>query len=228
MIVGSASLALLIAAAIRAFLFQPFSIPSSALAPTVLAGDYVFVSKFPYGYSRFSLPPGEASFKGRTAGAPPQRGDVVVFKLPKDERTDYIKRIIGLPGDKIQLIDARLYINGEEVAREPMSDYRTTDAEGRATAVPHYLETLPNGVSHEIIQKDGDTGYWSNTDVYSVPPDCYFMMGDNRDNSQDSRVLSEVGYVPLDNIEGRAEIIYFSVDPDRGLPRFDRFFQRVR
>src|SRR5580692_3431905 len=194
--------AILIALAIRTVAFEPFNIPSGSMIPTLLVGDYLFVSKYSYGYSKYSLPLGLPLFDGRIMGSEPKRGDIAVFKLPKDGKTDYIKRVIGLPGDRIQMIDARLYINGQETAREPLPAYKTIDAYGRPADVPHYKETLPNGVSHEIIQKDGDSGYWSNTPVYTVPPGHFFMMGDNRDNSQDSRVLSEVGYVPFENFEG--------------------------
>ncbi len=204
--------ALLIALVVRTLLFQPFNIPSGSLVPTLLVGDYLFVSKYSYGYSKYSLPLGLPLFEGRIMASEPKRGDIAVFKLPKDSKTDYIKRVIGLPGDRIQMIDARLYINGQETQRTPLPPYHTIDDFGRPADVPHYMETLPNGVSHEIIQKNGDSGYWSNTPVYTVPPAHYFMMGDNRDNSQDSRVLSEVGYVPFENFEGRAEIIFFSID----------------
>jgi signal peptidase I len=229
--------ALFIALVVRTFLFQPFNIPSGSLVPTLLVGDYLFVSKYSYGYSKYSLPLGLPLFDGRIMGTEPKRGDIAVFKLPKDGKTDYIKRVIGLPGDRIQMIDARLYINGQEVRREPLPPYHTIDAYGRPADVHHYKETLPNGVSHEIIQKDGDTGYWSNTQVYTVPPGNFFMMGDNRDNSQDSRVLSEVGYVPFENLEGRAEVIFFSIDENASAwriwewpstVRWSRIFQRIK
>ena len=177
--------ALLIALVVRTLLFQPFNIPSGSLVPTLLVGDYLFVSKYSYGYSKYSLPLGLPLFEGRIMASEPKRGDIAVFKLPKDSKTDYIKRVIGLPGDRIQMIDARLYINGQETQRTPLPPYHTIDDFGRPADVPHYMETLPNGVSHEIIQKNGNSGYWSNTPVYTVPPAHYFMMGDNRDNSQD-------------------------------------------
>ncbi|HEV3246510.1 MAG TPA: signal peptidase I [Beijerinckiaceae bacterium] len=229
--------ALLIALVVRTLLFQPFNIPSGSLVPTLLVGDYLFVSKYSYGYSKYSLPLGLPLFEGRIMASEPKRGDIAVFKLPKDSKTDYIKRVIGLPGDRIQMIDARLYINGQETQRTPLPPYHTIDDFGRPVDVPHYMETLPNGVSHEIIQKNGDSGYWSNTPVYTVPPEHYFMMGDNRDNSQDSRVLSEVGYVPFENFEGRAEIIFFSIDENASAwklwewpstVRWNRIFQHIK
>ena len=209
--------ALLIALVVRTFLFQPFNIPSGSLIPTLLIGDYLFVSKYSYGYSKYSFPFSPNLFSGRVVGTPPKRGDVAVFKLPLDNSTDYIKRVIGLPGDKIQLIDARLYINGQMVAREPTQKVTTTDQFGQEVEVPTYKETLPGGVTHLIIQRDGDNGFYSNTAVYEVPQGDYFMMGDNRDNSTDSRVAPEqggVGYVPFENFVGRAELIFFSIRED--------------
>jgi len=209
--------ALLIALVVRTFLFQPFNIPSGSLIPTLLIGDYLFVSKYSYGYSKYSFPLSPNLFSGRILATPPKRGDVAVFKLPLDNSTDYIKRVIGLPGDKIQLINARLYINGQMVPREPIQKVTTTDQFGNDVEVPTYNETLPGGVTHRIIQRDGDNGFYSNTSVYEVPQGDYFMMGDNRDNSTDSRVAPEqggVGYVPFENFVGRAELIFFSIKED--------------
>jgi signal peptidase I len=203
---------LLIALIVRTLLFQPFSIPSGSLIPTLLVGDYLFVSKYAYGYSRYSIPFGPPIFSGRIWGAEPERGDVVVFKLPTDNSTDYIKRVIGLPGDRIQMISGILHINGQSVLRERTDDFVIHDAFGRSIAVPQYLETLPNGVTHRIIELAGDVGPWDNTPVYTVPPGHFFMMGDNRDNSDDSRDLSNIGYVPFENLVGRAGMIFFSID----------------
>ena len=204
--------ALLIAVVVRTVLFQPFNIPSGSLIPTLLVGDYLFTSKYSYGYSRYSIPFGPPLFSGRLWGSEPKSGDISVFKLPKDNSTDYIKRVIGLPGDKIQVVEGILQINGKAVQRERIADYETSDAFGRTIAVPQYQETLPNGVSHRIIERDGDRGYWDNTYVYTVPAGHFFMMGDNRDNSTDSRDESSVGFVPFENLVGRAEIIFFSID----------------
>ncbi|MDH7794629.1 MULTISPECIES: signal peptidase I [unclassified Beijerinckia] len=232
--------ALLIAIVVRTLLFQPFNIPSGSMIPTLLIGDYLFVSKYSYGYSKHSMPFSPDLFSGRVLASEPKRGDVAVFKLPRDGSTDYIKRVIGLPGDRVQMIEGKLYINSQLVPRAPISKIRTRDAFGRDAEVPTYKETLPNGVSYTVIERDGDTGFYDNTNVYTVPPGNYFMMGDNRDNSTDSRVPSNdggVGYVPFENFVGRAELIFFSID--EGEPawqvwrwpwtvRWDRIFTPVR
>lgn len=204
--------ALIIALIIRTFLFQPFNIPSGSMKATLLVGDYLFVSKFSYGYSRYSFPLSLPPFEGRIFGSSPERGDVVVFKLPKDNETDYIKRVIGLPGDKIQMIGGQLNINGVPVKREPMPDFIGEDPCGTEAVarVKRWRETLPNGVTYETLDCQ-DNGFYDNTPVYEVPPNNYFMMGDNRDNSTDSRVQSAVGYVPSENLIGRAQVIFFSV-----------------
>ncbi len=229
--------ALLIAVVVRTVLFQPFNIPSGSLIPTLLIGDYLFVSKYSYGYSKHSIPFSPPVFSGRLMGSEPKRGDIAVFKLPKDNSTDYIKRVIGLPGDKIQVVEGILQINGKAVQRERIADYETSDAFGRTIAVPQYQETLPNGVSHRIIERDGDRGYWDNTYVYTVPAGHFFMMGDNRDNSTDSRDEASVGPVPFVNFVGRAEIIFFSIDEDASAwkiwqwpwtVRWSRMFQPIR
>ena len=203
--------AVLIAFGIRTFFFEPFNIPSGSMIPTLLIGDYLFVSKFTYGYSRHTVAFGANLFDGRILGSPAQRGDVAVFKLPTDNHTDYIKRVIGLPGDRIQVISGVLYINGEAVPRERIEDAPGLDCLGRP-GVPQYVETLPNGKRHRIQECLGDNGALDNTPVYTVPARHYFMMGDNRDNSQDSRVLSLVGYVPEENLVGKAQFLFFSLE----------------
>jgi len=199
--------ALLIALVIRSLLFQPFSIPSGSMKGTLLVGDYLFVSQFSYGYSRYSLPLGLPLFSGRIFGAEPKRGDVVVFALPRDPSTDYVKRVIGLPGDRIQVIGGLLHINGVAVKRERVSNF-IDDEDG--SAVRRWHETLPNGVSYEVLDLQDDS-FLDDTQEYVVPPGHYFMMGDNRDNSLDSRVPSEVGYVPFENIIGKAQIVFISM-----------------
>jgi len=203
--------ALLIALVIRTLLFQPFNIPSGSLIPTLLIGDYLFVSKYTYGYSKHSVPFSPPLFSGRVWAAEPKRGDIAVFKLPTDNSTDYIKRVVGLPGDRIQMIDGILHINNTAVKRERIADYVAQDNWGRSRPVMQYRETLPNGVSHQIIENEGDTGTFDNTAVFTVPAGHFFMMGDNRDNSLDSRDRS-VGFVPFENFVGRAEIIFFSIE----------------
>src|SRR5215216_2340084 len=228
--------ALIIAAVIRTFLFQPFNMPSGSMKATLLFGDYLFVSKYTYVYSHYSLPYSPNLFSGRIWASEPKRGDVVVFRLPKDDSVDYIKRVIGLPGDRIQMIDGVLQINGQPVKRERAEEFVETDENGRVQRVKRWRETLPNGVVYTSLDLT-DRGYYDNTDVYAVPAGHFFMMGDNRDNSTDSRVLSAVGYVPFENIIGRAEIIFFSVaEGERAWAvwrwpwavRWDRLFSIVR
>jgi signal peptidase I len=209
--------AVLIALVVRTVLIEPFSIPSRSMLPTLLVSDYLFVSKFSYGYSRYSLPFSIALWRGRIFPAQPKRGDVVVFKLPTDNTTDYIKRVIGLPGDRIQVKAGRLYINGKIVERKPAGEYLDVQHEnGNNTITYHrYLETLPGGKTHYILELSDDTPFVDNTDVYVVPENHYFMMGDNRDNSRDSRYITEVGYVPFVNLIGRADFIFFSLREDK-------------
>jgi len=203
--------AVLIALVIRTLAYEPFSIPSRSMQPTLHVGDYLFVSKFAYGYSRYSMPFSPPLFEGRVFGTEPARGDVAVFKLPSDPSVDYIKRIVGLPGDRIQVRDGILHINGEPVEREKVR----SEGDGPADATI-YRETLPNGESH-LIRERTDQAYLDDTRTYTVPAEHYFMMGDNRDASQDSRVQGKVGFVPFENLVGRASFIFFSFDGDTGL-----------
>ena len=237
--------ALAIAMVVRVFLYQPFNIPSGSMKETLLVGDYLFVSKLSYGYSRYSFPLGLNLFSGRILGGEPKRGDVAVFKLPRDNTTDYIKRVIGLPGDEINVRKGVVFINGKEVPRVRAGSFDTFERGQPLTNVPVYEETLPNGVKYKVldITPNGD---WDNAGPYIVPAGHYFMMGDNRDNSTDSRVPPSqggVGYVPLENFIGRADIIFFSArstadEPD-AFPlwkpwawpfdvRWSRFFNLVR
>jgi signal peptidase I len=199
--------ALVLAVIIRSVLFQPFSIPSGSMRPTLLEGDYLFVSKYAYGYSNASIPFSPKLFEGRIWAGVPERGDVVVFKFPPDPKLDYIKRVIGLPGDKIQMIGGVLHINGEAVKREKTGQIDDFDVTEMERPVDVYRETLPNGVSYDTLDSSKTVG--DDTREFVVPDGNYFMMGDNRDNSSDSRF--NVGMVPAENLVGRANIIFFSI-----------------
>lgn len=231
--------ALAIALVFRSFILEPFNIPSGSMVPNLLIGDYLLVEKWPYGYSRYSFPFGPPIFEGRIPDVQPHRGDVVVFKTPVDNRTDFIKRLIGLPGDQIQMRNGVLYLNGQMVPRKQVADAvipvtreedcaewgtrfeltQRVPATGGETAVCRYRqfqETLPGGKSYTVIDQSANSP-GDNTDVYVVPEGHYFMMGDNRDNSADSRFppfgpAGGVGYVPAENLVGKAEIMFFSLD----------------
>jgi signal peptidase I len=227
--------AVLIALGIRTLAFEPFNIPSESMLPTLLVGDYLFVSKYSYGYSRHSIPLSPPLFEGRVFARPPERGDVAVFKLPRDNKTDYIKRIVGLPGDRLQMRGGVLYINDQPVKRERVADFVYRDRMGNPYRIPRYRETLPNGASYDTLDLI-ENGEHDNTKVYAVPPGHYFAMGDNRDNSLDSRVETGVGLVPAENLVGRAEILFFSTDGTARLwefwkwpmaTRFSRLFRTV-
>lgn len=220
-IVRSFLFMVLLALIFRSIAFEPFHIPSGSMLSTLYEGDYIFVSKYSYGYSRFSFPLSPKLFDGRVMATAPERGDVVVFRNPTNTSVDYIKRVIGLPGETIQMKHGRLYINGKMVEQTRDGEVDLPDDQGESHLVPRYNETLPNGVTH-IVLDDYKEGPADNTKIYTVPEGHYFMMGDNRDHSQDSRFEDAVGYVPFENIIGRAEIIAFSWKGLKG-----RFFKAI-
>ena len=228
--------ALLIALFIRSFFFQPFYIPSSSMEPNLLIGDRLFVSKYSYGYSQHSFPFSPKIFTGRILKKIPKRGDVVVFKTPADNRTDYIKRLIGLPGDKVQIINKDLYLNGIKIEKKQVETSLNINCGGEILKVDVYEETLPNGTKYlAVYRKDGTM---INSDVFIVPNDHYFFLGDNRDCSKDSRFLSSVGYVNFNNLVGKARIIFFSTNKKKGsffkfwnwnqIVRKDRLFKKIK
>jgi signal peptidase I len=208
-VIRQVTIAVVIALGIRSFLAEPFNIPSGSMIPTLLVGDYVFVTKYSYGYSRHSFPLSPPVFSGRTSDTLPARGDVAVFKTPQDNKTDYIKRVMGLPGDRVQVREGRVYINEKLVDRRFVEDYVYRTESGYTIRTRRYEETLPGGRKHTIIEQS-DSGPLDNTRVFTVPAGHLFMMGDNRDGSEDSR--ASVGFVPVENLVGKAQIIWLSVD----------------
>ncbi len=217
--------ALLIALAVRTVAFEPFHIPSGSMIPTLLIGDFVFVSKYSYGYSRYSIPFSPPLFgwskTGRIMGSFPKRGDVVVFRNTRDTSQDWVKRVIGLPGDHIQVKQGLLFINGKQLPRDTVGDYEAPDANGTRVLAKEYSETLPNGVRHPILKYSDEDHFdvasevdANNTTEYVVPDDDLFMMGDNRDDSMDSRFQNALGFVPLENVVGKAQFIFFSFDAE--------------
>jgi signal peptidase I len=205
--------ALLIALFLRVIFFQPFTIPSASMEPNLYEGDYIIVSKFTYGWSRHSIPFSPPLFHGRFMERPAHRGDIVVFKLPRDNHTDYVKRLIGVPGDRIQMKNGLLYLNDVQVPRQFLGVTKEDSGYGFVRDVMKYRETLPGGKSY-TTNDFGTDGELDNTDVFVVPQDHYFMMGDNRDNSADSRDPNGgVGFVPAENLVGKAQIILLSWKP---------------
>ncbi|MEM8771270.1 MAG: signal peptidase I [Pseudomonadota bacterium] len=215
--------AVAIALVLRIVIFQPFNIPSGSMKPNLLVGDFLIVSKPTFGYSRASLvyPLTRLPLEGRLLGGTPDRGDVVVFKNRMDGNKDYIKRVVGMPGDQIRMMNGVLHINGVAVQKEQAVEVNVADCRYTGAAAPVYRETLPNGITYIVQECSGDTGAYDNVGPYQIPADCFFMMGDNRDESQDSRVTSAVGSgtscglsgaVHKNDIVGRAERLFFSVD----------------
>ena len=228
--------ALVIAIIIRSMFVQPFYIPSSSMEPNLLVGDRLFVTKYSYGYSKHSFPFSPSIFKGRILFNEPKRGDVVVFKTPADNRTDYIKRLIGLPGDKIQFIDENLYINNSEILKSRLSNNDKIFCGSNIIDVLTFEEVLPNNKKYQTVYLKNNT--FRNSDKFEVPEGYYFFLGDNRDCSKDSRFLTSVGYVHKNNLVGKARFIFFSSDKNIGSIfafwkwnksiRFDRFFKKIQ
>ena len=228
--------ALIIAVIIRSLFIQPFYIPSSSMEPNLLVGDRLFVTKYSYGYSKHSFPFSPPIFKGRIFFEKPQRGDVVVFKTPADNRTDYIKRLIGLPGDEIRFIDSNLYLNNSEIIKSKISSSDVIFCGKKKLDVFTFEELLPNNKKYISVYLKNFS--FQNSDSFIVPKDHYFFLGDNRDCSKDSRFLTSVGYVHKNNLVGKARFIFFSSDKNIGSIfafwkwnksiRFDRFFKKIQ
>ncbi len=202
--------ALIIAILIRSLLFQPFYIPSSSMEPTLLVGDRIFVSKYAYGYSKHSFPFSPNFSNERFFSKSPERGDLVVFKTPADNRTDYIKRLIGIPGDTIQFVEGEIFINNKKILRQKTESEKIIRCGNFLLKTDTYIETLPNGFKHLVVYKK--KGSLKNSKIFKVPENHYFLLGDNRDCSKDSRYLDSVGYVNNLNLVGKAKIIFFSND----------------
>ena len=229
-------IALVIAIIIRSLLFQPFYIPSSSMEPTLLVGDRIFVSKYTYGFSKHSFPFSPPVLNKRIFNSKPDYGDLIVFKTPADNRTDFIKRLIGFPGDEIQFINGELYLNKKKIIREEIKEKFQIKCGKEISEVISYMEILPNGKRYLAVYNK--TGSMMNTDKYVVPDEHYFFLGDNRDCSRDSRFLSSVGYVHEINLIGKAKIIFFSNDTKKGSVlkfwnwknsiRINRFFKKLK
>ena len=230
----SISLAVFVALIIRSFFAEPFNIPSGSMKPNLLVGDFIFVSKWTYGYSKHSLPFSLPLIPNRIFDSMPERGDVAVFKTPQDNRTDYIKRIIGLPGDKIKIINGQIIINDNLIMRKKNQDFIDVGKNYKTRRIRKYTEYF---YEHEVEVLDiTDNGIVDNTPMYVVPDNHFFVMGDNRDNSQDSRFLNKVGYIPVENLVGKAQLIFFSLENSRFFEiwkwptsiRFERLMNKIK
>tara|TARA_B100000575_G_scaffold287924_1_gene287057 strand:+ start:4391 stop:5119 length:729 start_codon:yes stop_codon:yes gene_type:complete len=227
-------LAIIIALLIRSFIFEPFNIPSGSMKPNLLVGDFIFVSKYSYGFSKHSLPFSLPILPGKFFSKIPKRGDVVVFKTPENNRTDFIKRVIGLPGDKIQIIDGHIIINNSKILRKKMNDFIDNDKNITNKRIRKYKEYFFENEIEVLDIIDG--GIVDNTNIYTVPNNHFFVMGDNRDNSQDSRFINSVGFVPFNNLVGKAQFIFFSLENSRFLEiwkwpnaiRYERIFKKIK
>jgi len=226
--------AIFIALIIRSFIFEPFNIPSGSMKPNLLVGDFIFVSKYSYGFSKHSLPFSLPLIPGKIFPKSPERGEVVVFKTPENNRTDYIKRVIGLPGDKIEIKNGIIFINGSEILRKKLNDFIDSDYNTSNKRVRMYKEFFFNKEMN--ILDITDNGIADNTQLFNVPEKHFFVMGDNRDNSQDSRFISTVGFIPYENLVGKAQFIFFSLENARFLQiwkwptsiRYERVFQKIQ
>jgi len=227
-------IAIFIALLIRSFIFEPFNIPSGSMKPNLLVGDFIFVSKYSYGFSKHSLPFSLPVIPGKIFSKSPERGDVVVFKTPENNRTDYIKRVIGLPGDKIEIKNGIIFINGSEILRKKLNNFIDTDNKATNKRVRMYNEYFFNK-EYKILDIT-DNGIADNTQLFNVPENHFFVLGDNRDNSQDSRFISTVGFIPYENLVGKAQFIFFSLENARFLQiwkwlnsiRYERIFQKIQ
>ena len=228
-------IAILIALTLRTFAFEPFSIPSGSMKPTLLEGDYLFVSKYSFGYSKHSFPMSFPGFSGRVFGKYPKRGDVAVFKFTQNTRIDYIKRIVGLPGDTVQVKDGILYLNNTAIDRKLKGPWRAKDRNNIMQTYTRYEENLSDNFIYDVLDATPN-GMLDNTDVYTVPAGHIFAMGDNRDQSSDSRILSQLGFIPFDHLVGKAQIIFYSRDRSEPLwklwlwpssVRLERIFKKI-
>ena len=228
-------IAILIALTLRTFAFEPFSIPSGSMKPTLLEGDYLFVSKYSFGYSKHSFPMSFPGFSGRVFGKYPKRGDVAVFKFTQNTRIDYIKRIVGLPGDTVQVKDGILYLNNTAIDRKLKGPWRAKDRNNIMQTYTRYEENLSDNFIYDVLDATPN-GMLDNTDVYTVPAGHVFAMGDNRDQSSDSRILSQLGFIPFDHLVGRAQIIFYSRDRSEPIwklwlwpssVRMERIFKKI-